>query len=71
VDTVIIVGCTTSGCVRASAIDALCWGYRSIVVPECSGDRALGPHKASLFDLEQKYADIIPRDDLMRKLEAM
>lgn len=59
VDTLIITGCTTSGCVRATAVDAMCSGYRPIVLRDCSGDRATGPHEANLFDLDQKYADVI------------
>jgi len=60
VDTLFITGCTTSGCVRASTVDASAYGLRPMLVPECVGDRAQGPHEASLFDLGQKYADIIP-----------
>jgi maleamate amidohydrolase len=59
VDTLIIAGCTTSGCVRASAVDAMCSGYRAMVVRDCVDDRATGPHEANLFDLQQKYADVI------------
>ena len=58
VDTLIITGCTTSGCVRATAVDALQLGLRPIVVREAVGDRAEAPHRQSLFDLEQKYADV-------------
>jgi maleamate amidohydrolase len=68
VDTLIITGCVTSGCVRATAVDSLGYGYRPIVVSDCVGDRALGPHDASLFDMQQKYADLIARDDLIRRL---
>lgn len=59
VDTVVITGCTTSGCVRASTLDAMCFGFRPMVVRDCVGDRALGPHESNLFDLGQKYADVI------------
>lgn len=59
VDTVVIAGCTTSGCVRASTLDAMCFGFRPMVVRDCVGDRAIGPHESNLFDLGQKYADII------------
>lgn len=68
VQTLVIAGCVTSGCVRASAIDAMCWGFRPIVVSDCVGDRALGPHEASLFDLQQKYADVITLDQLRERL---
>ena len=59
VDTCVIVGCTTSGCVRASAVDSLQYGYRTIVVREGCGDRAEGPHEANLFDIDAKYGDVI------------
>src|SRR6476619_3830423 len=60
VDTVIMAGCTTSGCIRASAIDSLQYGYHTIVVREAVGDRAPGPHEANLFDIDAKYADVVP-----------
>lgn len=59
VDTLVITGCTTSGCVRATAVDAVQYGYRPIVVREAVGDRARAAHEQSLFDLEQKYADVV------------
>jgi maleamate amidohydrolase len=71
VDTVLIAGCTTSGCVRASALDALCAGFRTVVVSDCVGDRALGPHEANLFDLGQKYADLLDRDAALAALVAL
>ena len=58
-DTVVIVGCTTSGCVRASAVDSLQHGLYTIVVAEGCGDRADGPHEANLFDMDAKYADVV------------
>jgi maleamate amidohydrolase len=58
-DTVVIVGCTTSGCVRASAVDSLQHGFYTIVVAEGCGDRADGPHEANLFDMDAKYADVV------------
>ena len=61
VDTLIVAGCTTSGCVRASVLDAMCHGLRPMVVSDCVGDRAEGPHAASLFDLGKKYADVMDR----------
>ena len=59
-DTVVMAGCTTSGCIRASAIDSLQYGYHTIVVREAVGDRAAGPHEANLFDIDAKYADVVP-----------
>lgn len=65
VDTVIICGATTSGCVRASAVDSVSSGYPTLVVRDCVGDRAKGPHDANLFDLQAKYADVIELDDAL------
>lgn len=59
VDTLILAGCTTSGCVRASAVDALQAGFRPMVVRECVGDRSAAAHEQSLFDLQAKYADVV------------
>ena len=59
VDTLLIAGCTTSGCVRASVVDAISYNFRPIVVSDCVGDRALEPHHANLFDMRQKYADVM------------
>ena len=69
-DTVVVIGCTTSGCVRATVVDALSWNFRPIVPRDCVGDRALGPHQANLFDMQQKYADVMDRDEVMRGLAA-
>ena len=58
-DTLIIVGCTTSGCVRASAVDAVQYGFRPILVREALGDRSTAAHEQSLFDIQAKYGDVI------------
>jgi maleamate amidohydrolase len=71
VDTLLVAGCTTSGCVRASVVDALCSGYRPIVVTDCVGDRALGPHEANLFDLGQKSADLMTRNEVVDALASL
>lgn len=71
VDTVLIAGCTTSGCVRASALDAMCYGFIPIVVSDCVGDRAPEQHAASLFDLGQKYADLMTSDQVIGRLERL
>ena len=67
-DSVLIAGCTTSGCVRATAVDALGFGFKPVVVTDCVGDRAIGPHDASLFDMGQKYADLMTADEVMAAL---
>lgn len=59
VDTVIVAGCTTSGCVRATVVDAMQHNFRTICVTDCVGDRAQAPHEANLFDIGQKYADLM------------
>jgi maleamate amidohydrolase len=59
IDTLVITGCTTSGCVRASAVDACQNGFRPMVVSEAVGDRSEAAHKQSLFDLNAKYADVV------------
>jgi len=69
VDTAVIVGCTTSGCVRATVVDSMQHNFRTIVPRECVGDRALAPHEANLFDMQQKYADVMARDDILNHLE--
>jgi nicotinamidase-related amidase len=58
VDTVLIAGLSTSGCVRASAVDCCQHGFIPVVVREAVGDRAAGPHEANLFDLQAKYAEV-------------
>lgn len=67
-DTVVVTGCTTSGCVRASVVDAISYNFRPIVARDCVGDRALGPHEANLFDMQQKYADVLDRDAIVEAL---
>jgi len=59
IDTLLIAGCTTSGCVRASAVDACSLGLHTIVVQDAVGDRAELPHIANLFDIDAKYGDVV------------
>jgi nicotinamidase-related amidase len=68
VDTLIVTGCTTSGCVRATTVDALQNGFRPIVAREAVGDRSVAAHEQSLFDLEQKYADVLPVDEIITEI---
>ena len=68
VDTLIITGCSTSGCVRATAVDAMQNGFRPIVPRECVGDRHEAPHEANLFDINAKYGDVVPLADVMAQL---
>ena len=68
VDTVILCGATTSGCVRATAIDLLQYGWPTLVPRECVGDRAQAPHDANLFDIQAKYADVVPVEEALAYL---
>lgn len=64
VQTLVVAGAVTSGCVRASVVDAMQLGFRPLVVSDCVGDRALDPHYANLFDMKQKYATVMTCDEL-------
>ncbi|NHN90084.1 isochorismatase family protein [Acetobacter conturbans] len=68
VQTVLVAGCVTSGCVRASVLDAMQYGFRPIVVSDCVGDRAIGPHEANLFDMAQKCGDVLDLETLLSRL---
>lgn len=71
IDTVLLIGCTTSGCVRASAVDAVQNGFRPMVVAEAVGDRSAAAHRQSLFDLQQKYADVVTAVDTVAYLRSL
>jgi maleamate amidohydrolase len=68
IDTVVIAGCTTSGCVRATAVDAVQYGIRPIVAREAVGDRSQAAHAQSLFDLNAKYCDVISLEEALHQL---
>ena len=65
VDTVIVTGCVTSGCVRATVIDAFSYGYRVIVADDCCGDPAEESHASNLRDIDRRYADIKSSADIL------
>ncbi|WP_314176632.1 isochorismatase family protein [Streptomyces winkii] len=67
-DTVLVCGATTSGCVRATVVDAVQSGFPALVPRECAGDRAQGPHDAALFDIQAKYGDVVPLGDALAYL---
>jgi len=69
VDTLVLAGVTTSGCVRATAVDSLQHGYRTIVPADAVGDRAEGPHRANLFDIDAKYGDVVETDHVVETLQ--
>jgi len=66
VDSVIVSGVTTSGCVRATALDSLQNNFLTIVAEDCVGDRDLNAHQANLFDLQAKYADVLHSDTIFK-----
>ena len=68
VDAVLIAGMSTSGCVRASAVDAMQHGFIPLVVRDAVGDRDPGPHEANLFDLQAKYAEVLNQDQVLEIL---
>jgi maleamate amidohydrolase len=70
IDTVIVTGGSTSGCVRATAVDSLSHGFRTIVPEETTADRHESPHFASLYDLQVKYADVVPVQTVFAHLQA-
>ncbi len=71
VDSVILTGLTTSGCVRASCVDACSHGFIPIVVSDACGDRHQAPHDANLFDMNAKYADVVSEAELVDYLEGL
>lgn len=68
IDTVISVGCSTSGCVRQTAVDANAYGFRSVVVRDAVGDRSWEQHDANLVDLDGKYADVMSSQQVIEAL---
>ena len=71
IDSVIIAGLTTSGCVRATCVDAISHGFIPLVVADACGDRHEAPHRANLFDMQAKYADVIDEATAINYLRAL
>ncbi len=71
VNGVVLCGATTSGCIRATAIDLLQHGFPAIVPRECVGDRARGPHEANLIDIQAKYADVVSLETALEYLATL
>ena len=69
VDTVIVTGCVTSGCIRASVIDSFQWGFRTIVPEDCVGDHDERPHHDNLRDVGRRYCDVTEADRVIEWLE--
>lgn len=70
IDSLIVAGTTTSGCIRATTVDAMQHGFRTFIPEECVSDRHEAPHRANLFDLSSKYADVGHLDELLAAWEA-
>ena len=70
-DSLIILGESTSGCVRASTVDAYSYGFHNVVVEECTYDRSMLSHKINLFDMHHKYADVMHVDEVMAHLQGL
>ena len=71
VDTLVVVGVSTSGCIRATAVDAIQHGFVPLVVRDAVGDRDPRPHEANLFDLQAKYAEVVGEADVLAYLEGL
>lgn len=71
VDNVLLTGLTTSGCIRASCIDSMSHGFRTCVIEDACGDRHDDPHKANLFDMEAKYADVVSEAEAITFLNSL
>ena len=71
VDTILLTGCSTSGCIRASAVDGMQYGFRVIVPRECVADRHPGPHEANLFDINSKYGDVVSKGEVVEYLKVL
>ena len=71
VDTVVMAGCTTSGCIRASAVDSMQYGFHTVVVRDAVGDRARTPHEVNLFDIDAKYGDVVSSGEALGYLRGL
>lgn len=71
VDSVFLTGLSTSGCVRASCVDAMSHGFRTAVIADACGDRHAGPHQANLFDMNAKYADVVSEAEAIAQLRIL
>jgi nicotinamidase-related amidase len=69
-DTVVITGASTSGCVRATAVDGMQHGYKVVVPREAVADRAPAPHEANLFDIDAKYGDVVSTEEALDLLRS-
>lgn len=70
IDTVLMTGANTSGCIRASTIDSFSYGFKTIIPRECVGDQGQAPHDSNLLDIERRYADVISLEAAIQYLES-
>jgi nicotinamidase-related amidase len=70
IDTLVVTGCTTSGCVRATVVDACALNYKVVVPEDAVYDRSQVSHAVNLFDMASKYADVLPTDELVGRLRS-
>jgi nicotinamidase-related amidase len=70
-DTLVVTGCTTSGCVRGTVVDAFAYNFKVVVPEECVYDRGVTSHAVNLFDMSEKYADVAPVADIIAALEKL
>ena len=71
IDTLILTGCSTSGCIRAAAVDGYSYGYRLLVPADCVGDRTIEAHEANLFDIQVKMGEVVDVDYVLRYLGSL
>ena len=71
IESLVMCGESTSGCLRASVVDAFSYGFNVVVVEECCFDRSLISHKVALFDLHHKYADVMHIEDVLAEIGAL
>jgi maleamate amidohydrolase len=70
-DTVVVTGCTTSGCIRATTVDAFSYGFRTLVPEDCVGDQGQDAHESNLRDVHRRYAEVTSSDAVISYLEAL
>jgi len=71
IDTLIITGCITSGCIRATAVDSMQHGFRTIIPRECVADRSRIPHEVNLMDIQARYADVISLEKVLAYIDKL
>jgi maleamate amidohydrolase len=70
-DTVVVTGCTTSGCVRATTVDSFSNGFRTLVPEDCVGDQGRDAHESNLRDVHRRYAEVTTSDEVLAYLQGL